>query len=95
MKAPVRAAVWTVYILECADGTLYTGMTNDLAARMTAHASGKGARYTRGRGPFRIVRAEEHATRGAALSREAAIKTMGRKAKLLLCGQRPGGARTL
>ena len=46
---------WTVYMLECADKTLYTGITNDLDRRMAEHAAGKGARYTKGRGPFRLV----------------------------------------
>lgn len=44
--------IWTVYILECADSSLYTGITTDLARRITEHETGKGARYTHGRGPF-------------------------------------------
>ena len=50
--------VWTVYILECGDGTLYTGITDDLERRLKAHSEGKGAKYTRGRGPL-IVRHRE------------------------------------
>lgn len=75
---------WIVYILRCADQTLYTGMTNDLPGRLAAHESGKGAKYTRGRGPFAVVHTETHPTRGAALKREAAIKAMDRAEKLAL-----------
>lgn len=75
---------WIVYILRCADQTLYTGMTNDLPGRLAAHESGKGAKYTRGRGPFAVVHTETHPTRGAALKREAAIKAMDRAGKLAL-----------
>ena len=46
---------WTVYILRCADGTLYTGITNDLSRRIAEHESGQGAKYTKGRGPFQLV----------------------------------------
>jgi predicted GIY-YIG superfamily endonuclease len=49
------AVHWIVYILECADGSLYTGITKDLDRRLAEHAAGKGARYTTGRGPFRLV----------------------------------------
>lgn len=75
---------WVVYILRCADQTLYTGITNDLAGRLAAHESGKGAKYTRGRGPFEVLYTEAHPARGAALKREAAIKAMDRAAKLAL-----------
>lgn len=46
---------WVVYILKCADDTLYTGITNDLEARIVKHESGKGAKYTRSRGPFELI----------------------------------------
>jgi len=78
---------WTLYILECADGTLYTGITNDLAARLEKHAQGAGAKYTRGRGPYKVMRTEEHASRSAALKREAEIKSFDREQKLILVGQ--------
>ena len=75
---------WTVYILECADKTLYTGITNDLPQRLIKHAKGTGAKYTRGRGPFRVVHTEHCRTRGRALKREAAIKSLRRDKKLKL-----------
>ena len=76
---------WTVYMLECADNTLYTGITNDLGRRMAEHAAGKGARYTKGRGPFRLVYHETCAGRAEASRRETAIKLLGRAEKLRLC----------
>ena len=76
--------MWTVYILKCADGTLYTGITNDMDARLASHESGTGAKYTRGRGPFTILHAEIHPDRSAATKRETAIKAMSRAAKLAL-----------
>ena len=75
---------WTVYILECADGSLYTGITTDLQRRITEHETGKGARYTAGRGPFRLVYLELHTNRSDATKREAAIKAMTRTGKLAL-----------
>ena len=73
---------WTVYILECADKTLYTGITNDLQNRLAKHAAGTGAKYTRGRGPFKVVHTEVYRTKGNALKREAEIKEMRREDKL-------------
>jgi len=75
---------WTVYILECADSSLYTGITTDLARRITEHETGKGARYTHGRGPFRIVHQELHENRAEASKREIIVKTMTRARKLAL-----------
>ena len=75
---------WVVYILRCADETLYTGITNDLDARLAAHTDGTGAKYTKGRGPFEIVYVEECENRSAASSREYAIKKMSRTEKLRL-----------
>ena len=72
---------WVVYILECGDGTLYTGSTNNLARRLLRHRSGKGARYTRGRLPVRVVYCRRCPDRGAALKREHAIKRLGRREK--------------
>lgn len=71
-------------MLRCGDGTLYTGATCDLAARLARHAAGKGARYTRARLPIRLVFSEAAAGRGAALSREAALKRLTRAEKLAL-----------
>ncbi len=76
---------WVVYILRCADGTLYTGITNDLEARLEKHHQGKGAKYTRGRAPFELLLREPHATKGEALTRERAIKSLSREKKLGLC----------
>jgi predicted GIY-YIG superfamily endonuclease len=74
-------APYFVYILRCADGTLYTGSTTDLAARERAHNEGRGARYTAGRTPVAIVHAEVHASRSAAQAREARIKKWTRAEK--------------
>lgn len=76
---------WVVYILECADGTLYTGITDDLQRRMSAHGTDKGAKYTRGRGPFNLVYLENCDDHSQALRREYAIKQLSRKQKQLLC----------
>jgi len=74
--------MWCVYLLLCGDGTLYTGITNDLARRLEAHARGRGARYTRGRGPFTLLRLEHAATRSEALRREHQLKRLRRRDKL-------------
>jgi putative endonuclease len=75
---------WIVYILRCADGTLYTGITNDLERRMAEHEAGQGAKYTKGRGPFELVYQEICQDRGVASRREIEIKSLDRKAKLSL-----------
>ncbi len=76
--------MWVVYIVECADRTLYTGITNDLAQRMAAHETGKGAKYTKHRGPLILRYTETLDSKGAALRREAAIKSFDRATKLTL-----------
>lgn len=73
-----------VYILRCADGTLYTGCTNELSRRLAAHNAGKGAKYTRSRRPVELVYREEVPDKSAALRREAAIKGLSRGEKLVL-----------
>lgn len=78
---------WFCYLLECADGSLYCGVTNDVAKRLAAHNAGKGARYTSGRRPVRLVWSEACATRGEALRRELAVKALPRAAKLRLVGK--------
>lgn len=78
---------WVVYILECADGTLYTGMTDHLAHRLAAHASGKGAKYTRGRGPLQLCYQERCENKSQALRREYEIKRYTRQMKLDLIAQ--------
>ncbi len=75
-----------VYILRCSDGTLYTGWTTDLEARINSHNSGSGAKYTRSRRPVSLVYCEEVSDRSAALKREAAIKKLSRSKKLELIG---------
>lgn len=75
---------WAVYILRCADGTLYTGITDDVNRRIALHNAGKGAKYTRGRGPVTICYREDCEDKGQALRREYAIKTMRREQKLAL-----------
>ena len=75
---------WWVYILECRDGTLYTGCTDDISRRLAAHNAGSGAKYTRGRTPVLLRYCEEQPDRSAALRREAAIKRLTRKEKQML-----------
>ena len=72
------------YIIKCADSTLYTGWTNDLEHRLAMHNSGRGAKYTRGRGPLELVYSEELPDKEAALRRECAIKKLRREQKLAL-----------
>ena len=76
---------WYLYILRCGDGTLYTGITMDVEKRLEAHRSGKGAKYTRGRGPLELVYRESCGSHSDALKREIQIKRLGRteKEKLL------------
>jgi putative endonuclease len=85
MTAPKSAgrhtSEWTVYILECADQTLYTGITTDIDRRIHQHETGKGAKYTKGRAPFALLYAETHPSRSLALKREAEIKAFDKAAK--------------
>jgi len=76
---------WFVYILECADKTLYTGATNDVRKRLARHLAGKGARYTSGRLPVKLKYAERCGDKRGALQREYALKRLARKEKLRLC----------
>ena len=73
-----------VYMLRCKDGSLYTGWTNDMEHRLAMHNSGRGAKYTRGRGPLKLVYSEELPDKEAALRRECAIKKLRREQKLAL-----------
>ena len=77
---------WYVYILECGDGTLYTGITDDLQRRLAAHQAGKGAKYTRGRGPLKLRYQEVCESYSHALRREVQIKRLNRQEKLKLLG---------
>ncbi len=78
------------YMVECSDGTLYTGYTNDLEKRIKAHNSGKGAKYTRSRLPVRLVYFEEFETKEKAQSREWHIKRLTRAKKLELIAKAKG-----
>ena len=75
---------WFVYILECGDGTLYTGITDDVQRRLQVHQSGKGAKYTRGRGPLKLRYQEECESYSHALRREIQIKRLTRQQKIEL-----------
>jgi len=72
---------WFVYLLRCADGTLYTGIAKDVSRRSQQHNAGIASRYTRSRLPVELVYQEVHANRGLALRREAAIKALPRRQK--------------
>ncbi len=85
---------WWVYMLECGDGSLYTGITNDLRRRLEAHADGSGSKYTRTRMPVRLVYRERCADRSRAQRREAQVKQLSREAKLDLIGRAAGRRKT-
>lgn len=77
---------WVLYMLRCRDGSLYTGITNNLEKRLEAHRSGKGAKYTRGRCPLELVYTEKCEDKSAALKREVEIKKLSRDEKIQLIG---------
>ena len=77
---------WKLYILRCGDGSLYTGITTDVEARLAAHCSGKGAKYTRGRSPLELIYSEECGSHSDALKREWTVKSLPREEKERLCG---------
>lgn len=79
MIAPLE--VWFVYIAKCADGTLYTGIALDVAARIAEHDAGRGARYTRGRGPLTVRAMQRCGSKGEALQLEHALKRLPRAEK--------------
>ena len=81
-----RPRAWHVYILRCADGSLYTGATNDLPRRVAAHGAGRGARYTRSRRPVELVWSRRARSKASALSREARLKQLSRAEKLRIIG---------
>jgi putative endonuclease len=87
----IAASAWFVYLLRCADGTLYTGITTDVARRLAEHngEAGGGARYTRSRRPVTLAYFESAADRAAAARREAAIRRLDRARKLALCANPP------
>jgi len=83
---------WHVYILSCNDGTLYTGITNDLPRRVTEHNEGTASKYTRVKLPVKLIYSERKVSRSAALKREAEIKSLPRSEKIRLCRAIPGAA---
>jgi predicted GIY-YIG superfamily endonuclease len=85
-KQDAGPAAWFVYLLRCGDGTLYCGIALDVEARLKQHQGGKGAKYTRGRGPLELIYRETCGTKAAALRRERVIKRMRRSAKAKLAG---------
>lgn len=78
--------MWYLYILRCGDGSLYTGITTDVEKRLEAHRQGRGAKYTRGRGPLALCYRECCGSHSQALRREAAVKALSREKKLQLMG---------
>lgn len=76
---------WYVYMLRCGDGTLYTGITDDIQRRLAAHRAGRGAKYTRGRGPLELVYKECMSNKSEALKREYALKRLKKNEKEALC----------
>lgn len=78
----IKSKEYSVYLLRCADGTLYAGITNDLRRRLQQHNDGKGARYTSGRRPVKLVYAQNCASRSEALRREANLRKLSRRQKL-------------
>lgn len=74
--------MWFIYILQCSDGTLYTGITNNLERRIKQHNDGKGAKYTRGRGPVILLKKFEVETKSQALKMELQIKSLSKDEKL-------------
>ncbi|MBI4376413.1 MAG: GIY-YIG nuclease family protein [Elusimicrobia bacterium] len=80
-EAGAQPPEWSVYMLRCADGSLYTGIAKDVGARLAQHSKGKGAAYTRSRLPVALAYAETGFTRSQALVREARLKGLARKEK--------------
>ena len=85
---PGESRSWSVYVARCSDGSLYTGIAVDVRARIAAHDAGKGARYTRGRGPLALVAKRRCASKGEALRLELAVKALPREDKEKLASAR-------
>ena len=86
---------WYVYMLRCGDGSLYTGITDNVEQRLEAHRSGRGAKYTRGRGPLTLRYVETVPDKSAALKREYALKRLRRPEKLALISENAGKIKSL
>ena len=80
---------WVVYMVECKDGSLYTGITDNLPKRLQAHRTGKGAKYTKGRAPLILRYLEDCEDHSQALRREIEIKKLTRQEKIALCQTQP------
>ena len=80
--------MWYLYILRCGDGTLYTGITTNVERRLEEHRQGRGAKYTRGRGPLELAYQEKCGTHSEALKREYAVKQLTREEKEDLIGNK-------
>lgn len=91
-KARPTPDEWFVYVLRCADGSLYTGITTDVTRRCRQHNGGTASKYTRSRRPVELLYRETHPDQSSALKREAAIKAMDRRAKLALVRRKRGPA---
>lgn len=94
-KARKSADEWFVYIVRCADGSLYTGIAKDAARRLRQHNAGTASRYTRSRLPVELVYQEAHHTQSSALKRELEIKAMDRRGKLAMATRREKAAKTV
>jgi putative endonuclease len=81
-----RVEPWFVYVARCSDGTIYVGIARDVAARIAAHDAGRGAKYTRGRGPLQVLATRKCAQKGDALRLELALKRLGRAEKIAVAG---------
>ena len=81
-----RAMAWYLYLLECADGSYYAGITNRLEERVVAHNQGLGARYTRGRGPVKLLEVKDYPDRSSASIAESAVKRLPRSQKRAFFG---------
>ena len=93
-EVPGKPGDYFVYMVECSDGTFYTGYTTDVEKRVWTHNNGKaGAKYTKSLRPVRLIYTEKLSTRSEAMSREAAIKKLSRKQKERLAGWSPGPSR--
>ncbi|ALN81911.1 GIY-YIG nuclease family protein [Lysobacter antibioticus] len=85
-------SAWYVYLIECRDGSLYTGIAVDVERRYAEHVAGKGARYTRSHPPARLLAQFPHPDRSSALRAEYAIKQLSPSAKRALCANMPAAA---
>src|SRR5262245_9368233 len=88
MPRAARTPLWFVYVVRCADRTLYTGISTDVTRRVEEHNDGSGARYTRSRAPVQLVYLERKRDRGTALKREYEIKQMTAEAKCVLIAKK-------